>query len=443
MSSIESRSIRGRRRRPVGRHAARAMALTTLTTLAAALVALALLAGGGPVRAQELAPTPAGPRASGLPWDSGVFSHDAARTADFARSRGRAVDVLAVFPTRDSWETILQDWWMSPTAVPPDFTGTLAVGVPLFPSDGSFEAAAAGTDAARWEELGRLIATRYPDAYVRPGWEFNIPNWPWATTPDTVQSYRKAFRHAALGLRRGGPGLRIVFNPNEGRGGSLPDASLAYPGDDVVDVVGIDAYDWYPAYSGSGWDEHRTKDQGWDYWADFARAHGKRFALPEWGVMAGSEASGGDNPDYIEHVMRWLGQHADLVAFDAYFEETQDYCRCALSQNPRAAAAYAAAIPTLTTVPGARPAESGADPSAAPAPAADGEFTVGPQPAVGPHLIRRPGRGRPGGDDPRSAGIDRSAGVDLVAPGQPGGQRAEVEVGAAGAHREEGGPQGQ
>lgn len=262
----------------------------------------------------------------------------------FQRARGRPVDVLAVFPTRDSWDTILQDWWMSPTAVPRGFAGTLAVGAPLFPSDGSLESAAAGGDSARWEELGRLIATRYPDAWVRPGWEMNIPNWPWAATPDNVESYKSAFRHAATGLKRGGPGLRIVFNPNEGRGASLPDARLAYPGDDVVDVVGIDAYDWYPAYDARGWQEHRTKDQGWDFWADFARRHGKRFAVPEWGVMAGSDASGGDNPAYVTQVLEWMGTNANIMDFEAYFEETDDYCRCALSQNPQAAAAYTATL---------------------------------------------------------------------------------------------------
>ena len=284
-------------------------------------------------------------RASGLAWHSGVFSHDAAQTTRFAQARGRPVDVLAVFPSRDSWEAILQDWWMSPSAVPPGFTGTLAVGVPLFPDDGSLAAAAAGTDDARWEELGRLIASRYPDAWMRPGWEMNIPNWPWAATPENVEQYKAAFRRAATALRRGGPGLRIVFNPNEGRGASLPDAHLAYPGDDVVDVIGIDAYDWYPAYDAGGWEEHRTKDQGWDFWADFARSRGKKFAVPEWGVMTGSPESGGDNPTYIRSVLEWMGAHADLMAFDAYFEETQDYCRCALSQNPRAAAEYAQVLP--------------------------------------------------------------------------------------------------
>ncbi len=373
-------------------------------------------------------------RRSGFAWHSGVFSHDAKRTVEFERSRGRPVDVLAVFPTRDSWEAIMEDWWMSPTAVPDGFAGTLAVGVPLFPDGGSLEQAASGVDAERWEELGSLIAARYPDAWVRPGWEMNIPNWPWAATPENVESYRAAFRHAATGIKRGGPGLRIVFNPNEGRGASLPDARMAYPGDDVVDVVGIDAYDWYPAYDADGWQEHRTKDQGWDFWADFAREHGKRFAVPEWGVMAGSEASGGDNPAYITQVLEWMGANADIMDFDAYFEETDDYCRCALSQNPRAAAAYAQALPRvaaagMTAAPTepagsapAAPTEPAGSAPAVPAPAATGaeatggsdaptpqgtpgdEATAAPaeeatEAVVPPDIIRRAGRGRYGRDE--------------------------------------------
>ncbi len=380
MRLVPSRWQRPPRALPAARapRAVPAAAPSAVVAAVVAVVAVLVLASGAaiapPARAVESTGSGAAGQAapSGLAWHSGVFSHDAQQTVEFERARGREVDVLAVFPTRDSWETILQDWWMSPTAVPQGFRGTLAVGVPLFPGGGSLEQTASGADDARWEELGRLIASRYPDAWVRPGWEMNIPNWPWAATPDNVETYRAAFRTAVTALRRGGPGLRIVFNPNEGRGGSLPDATQAYPGDDVVDVVGIDAYDWYPAYQGDGWPEHRTKDQGWDFWADFARSRGKKFAVPEWGVMTGSDASGGDNPDYIASVMAWMGEHADLMAFDAYFEETQSYCQCALSQNPRAAAAYTATLADLATLPapvaapwqpGAVPAPPGAMPS--------------------------------------------------------------------------------
>ncbi|WP_168582982.1 glycoside hydrolase family 26 protein [Gephyromycinifex aptenodytis] len=277
---------------------------------------------------------------SGLKWDSGVFTHDADYSKAFAQMRQAPLDVLGVAPTRDSWQQIHGTWWLSPSTIPEGFTGKLNVAVPLFPEDGSMEEAAAGNYNEQWIKLGQLIAERYPDSYVRPGWEMNINNWHWSANPDNVEQFKQAFRHAAQSLRKGGPELRIVFNVNEGKGNSLPDATMAYPGDDVVDIIGIDAYDWNPPYNEATWQKHKTQPGGWDFWGQFARDHGKMFSVPEWGVIAGSPDSGGDNPAYITAVMGWMRDNADIMAFDTYFDEREEYCRCSLSQNPKAQQAY-------------------------------------------------------------------------------------------------------
>lgn len=280
-------------------------------------------------------------RPSGLAWDSGVFHNKATLASDFERLRGKRLDVLGVAPTRDSWDTLLNAWWLSPETIPAGFEGTLNVALPLFPEDGSMEQAASGADNARWEQMGRLIAEKYPTAYVRPGWEMNIENWDWRVHDGNVEQYKQAFRHASTSLKKGGPELRIVFNPNEGKGNSLADATLAYPGDDVVDIVGIDAYDWSPPYtSEAAWEQHLTRPGGWDFWATFARRHGKKFAVPEWGVIPGSPDSGGDNPVFMRKVMAWMNANRDIMAFDTYFDEPADYCRCSLTQNPQAKEAY-------------------------------------------------------------------------------------------------------
>ncbi len=284
---------------------------------------------------------------SGLKWDSGVMHNKAELSTQFEQLRGKKLDVIGVAPTRDSWDALLNDWWLSDMAIPQDFEGTLNVALPLFPDDGSMERAASGEDNARWEEMGRLIAKDYPDAYVRPGWEMNIVNWKWHATPENVEQYKQAFRHASTSLKKGGPELRIVFNPNEGKGNALADATLAYPGDDVVDIVGIDAYDWSPPYNDERrWERHRDQPGGWNFWRDFARSHGKQFAVPEWGVITGSPNSGGDNPLYMQKVMGWMNENADIMVFDTYFDEPAEYCTCSLNQNPKAKDEYLRQIQT-------------------------------------------------------------------------------------------------
>ncbi len=291
-------------------------------------------------------PAPAG-RPSGLIWDSGSNGHKADQNSAFAESRGKPLDVIGVAPTRDSWKDVLGDWWLSSDTIPKDFKGTLNVAAPLIPDDGNLAAAARGEYDRYWRQLGSMIAKKYPTAYVRPGWEMNIHNWAWSANPDNVEEYKEAFRRASKELKKSGPNLRIVWNVNEGEGDTLPDARMAYPGDDVVDIIGLDAYDWSPPYDAKGWQKHRDKDQGWDFWGDFAREHGKKFAFPEWGVIAGNENSGGDNPAFIDYAYGWMRENADIMAFETYFDEDDDYCLCALTVNPKSKAAYNAWMPRL------------------------------------------------------------------------------------------------
>lgn len=334
---------------------------TTTRALAAAGLSMALLFGASACTTPSPEPTPTATtatqtrppieyvqRPSGMIWDSGSNGHEVQQNRDFAQMRGRPLDVLGVAPTRDTWDTLLGDWWLSDDTIPADFRGTLNVALPLFPKDGSMEAAANGEYDEQWRRMGRLIAAKYPTAYVRPGWEMNIHNWDWSATPENVEQYKEGFRRAAKALKEGGPKLRIVWNVNEGKGNSLRDATLAWPGDEHVDIVGLDAYDWHPPYDEKGWEQHRTKEFGWDYWGDFARRHGKKFALPEWGVIAGNENSGGDNPKFIHYAYEWMERNADIMAFETYFDEPAEYCKCALSINPNARAAYQEWMDKLT-----------------------------------------------------------------------------------------------
>lgn len=243
--------------------------------------------------------------ASGLPWKSGVFGNHTEHVVRYQAQTGRAVDIIGVFPQRDSWDTIFQDWWLR--TAPPGFAGTLDVAVPLWPENGTLAAAAGGEYDEKWVRLGRMIENTYPGSSVRIGWEMNLGSWHYAATEDTAQEWVTAFQRASTHLKKGGPSLQVVWGPNAGVNDALADATRAWPGDAFVDIVGLSDYDWWPAItSAQTAQEVFTGPQELKWWIAFAAEHGKPFALNEYGPAPGNPNAGGDNPVYIEQIMKVL-----------------------------------------------------------------------------------------------------------------------------------------
>ena len=106
---------------------------------------------------------------------------------------------------------MFNEWWLSDMAIPSGFSGTLNVALPLFPDDGSLERAASGQDNDQWERMGRLIAEKYPTAYVRPGWEMNIVNWNWRATDDNVEEWKKEIHEITEWFEKFGEQLPAVL----------------------------------------------------------------------------------------------------------------------------------------------------------------------------------------------------------------------------------------
>jgi hypothetical protein len=318
-------------------------AMAAAVTVTAGVLAFTTTAGAAPAE-----------HASGLPWsDGGYFEHDPAQADAFAAWRGRPVDNILAFTARDSWADQLNDWWAG--SVPASFDPArddFILAVPLWTGSGH-DTGDPGTDD-QWRELAGKIAAVDPDGYVRLGWEMNCC-FSYATNAAT---WRAQYTRAATLIRQAAPGLRLVFNPNEGAT-SAP-ATVADPStlfvDGLVDVVAIDAYDWYPAYTTTAnANQHFTKRYGWNWWYDFALSKGVPFALGEFSVATGSPASGGDNPNYFTHVYTWLAaraaEHPGSIAFVSLFNETAEYCGCNVyptTPNPNAAARYRSLIQSLS-----------------------------------------------------------------------------------------------
>jgi beta-mannanase len=107
----------------------------------------------------------------------------------------------------------------------------------------------------------------------------------------------------------------------------IPDGSAGvwdvYPGDSYVDVVSIDAYDFFPAsVTQKIWDTQCNFQSGLCSVIKFAREHRKPFAVPEWGLVR-SSGGGGDNPFFIQKMYEVFAANADILAYEAYYNNAE------------------------------------------------------------------------------------------------------------------------
>jgi hypothetical protein len=276
--------------------------------------------------------------------------------AAFAAWRGRPVDVVVDWPSRQTWDDIINPTWLYQTWQNTPETKVFGVApVPEADAGATMAGCAAGSYNDKWRQYGENIKAAGLDdeTIVRLGWEMN-GNWYKWQASDPAQ-FAECWRQIVGTVEQVAPALRWDFNPNRGVGQSVADARLAYPGDAYVDIVGVDSYDWWPgARDEAGWQVHYAGDYGLKFWADFAAAHGKKLSVAEWGNSTGTAvggasggASGGDNPFYIAKMMEFFRSQAGNLAYEAYFNESAEYFAGALfapAQVPAAANQYRASL---------------------------------------------------------------------------------------------------
>ncbi|MGW1764702.1 glycoside hydrolase family 26 protein [Streptomyces sp. NPDC002073] len=173
----------------------------------------------------------------------------------------------------------------------------------------------------------RLVALGVPDTVIVLGWEMNGFQYTHRCKPDP-ESWKEYWRRIVTAMRTvRGQRFRFDFAPN--RGIDAIAWTRCYPGDDVVDIVGMDSYDQPPGHS---FHEQVTQRYGLRQHVDFARAHGKRISYPEWGLFRN-----GDNPAYMRDMLEWIAEHKPL------YHSITDYCphgvwQC--TENPRSARVF-------------------------------------------------------------------------------------------------------
>jgi hypothetical protein len=213
-------------------------------------------------------------------------------------------------------------------------------GIPGTADDVSLAKCAAGQYDIHWTTLANNLAYHGLHwAYLRPGWEMD-GGYTWSAKPGSGNeaNYAGCFRRIVQVMRAAQPAnqWKFIWNP-----GTADPAYLQaiWPGDAYVDMVGPDIYDhsWapntYPYPSGCDAACRLTRQQNaWYGYSelpvlqalrDFAVAHGKPMAIPEWGLVTRSDGhGGGDNPFFMQKMYEFIMDPNNHVVFHAYFDVT-------------------------------------------------------------------------------------------------------------------------
>ncbi|WP_246341648.1 glycoside hydrolase family 26 protein [Streptomyces physcomitrii] len=177
----------------------------------------------------------------------------------------------------------------------------------------------------------RLVALKVPDTVLVPGWEMNGTTYSHRCGPDPAAW--KAYWTRIVRVMRMVPGQQLRFDFTATRGRDAIPWTECYPGDKVVDIIGLDAYD---QPEGLSFEDQIKEPYGLRDHAAFAAAHRKPISFPEWGLFRG-----GDNSAYMRGMLDWMSDHKPL------YQTITDYCphgvwQC--GQNPRAAALYRSVV---------------------------------------------------------------------------------------------------
>ncbi|HWX50348.1 MAG TPA: glycosyl hydrolase [Roseomonas sp.] len=209
--------------------------------------------------------------------------------------------------------------------------------VPLVVNGTSLAEAAKGTYNDYYRQAAEAIKDTGIEGHpinIRPGWEFNGDWFPWSAI-DHQQDYIGAFQQLVDTFRSVSDRFVFEWNVNEAWAGSMDPAS-AYPGDNYVDIIGMDAY-WKTEFFGNdpyhAWDLVLNEQYGLQWHQDFAAARDKPTSYSEWGVMT-------DNAEpYVKAMKYWFDTHD--VLFQSRWDSNDNY-QGLLSDgtNPQTGAAY-------------------------------------------------------------------------------------------------------
>ena len=247
----------------------------------------------------------------------GVYAgNEPAAVKAFEAWMGRRVDFITVYTGEASWDDFDSGPVYEYTRMG-DLGRLLNWSIPLIPAQATLLEAGRGSYNDHYARAAKTIAQRCiePVIYVRTGWEQNGDWMKWAAKGREAQ-FIASYQQFASCFRAVSDRFKLVWCPNIGQN----DPATSYPGDDFVDVIGLDVYhqrQWDPPGPVAAWTYMVTRRYGLQWHLEFASAHGKPIAYPEWGVRCdGFEF-------YIKQFARWF--EASNVVYQSYWDSNAAY----------------------------------------------------------------------------------------------------------------------
>ena len=215
----------------------------------------------------------------------------------------------------------------------------------------------ASEDSARWLALGargrferhartlarNLVHAGLGSSVIRLAHEAN-GNWYPDSIPGTKAGdarWIRFWRHTVIAMRSV-RGAHFQFDWTVNAGYRPIPLTRWYPGNDVVDIIGVDAYDSgvpAPVAFAHRWHFLYHEADGVGAVKAFAAAHGKPLSIPEWGLGPArqpGDGQGGDDPAYVNGIASVVAH--DNVAYESYFDSGQEGTQ--FFNSPRSMRAY-------------------------------------------------------------------------------------------------------
>jgi hypothetical protein len=225
---------------------------------------------------------------------------------------------------------------------------------------GSWSQAALGADDATWttaiQAIAQARAGKNGTVYLRLAEEMNCSWYVWGVTPADSTNFKTAWVRFYQIARQNLPTAKVVFGPFKDTCAGNASVLDLWPGDDYVDVLGVDGWDMWPNYvSQNVWDAYYMltnpdgSPRGLGTWLAFAKQHGKPMAVPEWGLnWTGGDSPGPeDDPFYIQKMNEFFRANAGTgpgqLLYEIYFNGSTFGLNSQLypvNTNPNASAQY-------------------------------------------------------------------------------------------------------